>query len=573
MQDFIDPLAELGASVHAKNLYNDYVYFWRWALWKVFEAENTPGIISFITASSYLRGPGFAGMRQVMRQTFDDLWIIDLEGGNLGARKTDNVFAIQTPVAIAIGVRYGDSQPEIPADVHYAKIEGTQQHKLDALTDVTGFASLQWRECSSDWTAPFLPASDNDYWRWPLLTDIFPWQHSGMQFKRSWPIGETIEVLQQRWNALVKSPNRKEAFVETRDRKITKQYPSLDGLSINTKAIIKLNANDSMPAPNRIAFRSFNRHWALLDNRLGDFLKPILYQIHSDHQIYMTGLLTDILGTGPAAVVTAFIPDLHHFCNRGAKDVIPLWRDSAATEPNITHHFLEILSNAYGQAVSAEDVFAYCYAVLCTPHYVTRFWDELTIPGPRVPLTKDDELFQHAAALGRKLIRLHTYGERCVPEGEKPGRMPPGKARCKVGTPTGKDAYPETFSYDLANQELHVGNGVFEQVRQEIWEFSMSGFDVVKSWLAYRMKKRAGKKSSPLDDIRPETWQFDEELLDLLWVLDHTIDLLPDVTVAFEHVLTSPLFSAADFPQPTKAERQGPKTSAQAQPLPLFKRR
>ena len=87
------------------------------------------------------------------------------------------------------------------------------------------------------------------------------------------------------------------------------------------------------------------------------------------------------------------------------------------------------------------------------------------------------------------------------------------------------------------------------------------------------MKKRAGKKSSPLDDIRPETWQFDEELLDLLWVLDHTIDLLPDVTVAFEHVLTSPLFSAADFPQPTKAERQGPKTSAQAQPLPLFKRR
>ena len=36
-------------------------------------------------------------MRQKMREAFDDLWIIDLEGGNLGARKTDNVFDIQTP--------------------------------------------------------------------------------------------------------------------------------------------------------------------------------------------------------------------------------------------------------------------------------------------------------------------------------------------------------------------------------------------------------------------------------------------------------------------------------------------
>ena len=32
---------QAGAGVHLKNLYNDYVYFWRWALWKVF--DNTGG--------------------------------------------------------------------------------------------------------------------------------------------------------------------------------------------------------------------------------------------------------------------------------------------------------------------------------------------------------------------------------------------------------------------------------------------------------------------------------------------------------------------------------------------------
>ena len=34
LRDFLDPLAATGDGVHAKNLYNDYVYFWRWALWK-----------------------------------------------------------------------------------------------------------------------------------------------------------------------------------------------------------------------------------------------------------------------------------------------------------------------------------------------------------------------------------------------------------------------------------------------------------------------------------------------------------------------------------------------------------
>ena len=68
LDDFLKPLERLGLGVHAKNLYNDYVYFWRWALWKVFENKEGPGIVSFITASSYLQGPGFTGMRQVMRE-------------------------------------------------------------------------------------------------------------------------------------------------------------------------------------------------------------------------------------------------------------------------------------------------------------------------------------------------------------------------------------------------------------------------------------------------------------------------------------------------------------------------
>ncbi len=178
----------------------------------MFERQAGPGIVGFITASSYLAGPGFAGMRQLMRRTFDELWIIDLEGDNLGARKTDNVFAIQTPVAIAIGVRYAEPQPDMPATVRYTRIEGSQTAKLERLSQVQRFADLPWKSCPTDWTAPLLPLTGSPYFDWPLVTDLFPWQENGVQFKRSWPIGETVEVLEQRWQALLTAKDRQGGF-------------------------------------------------------------------------------------------------------------------------------------------------------------------------------------------------------------------------------------------------------------------------------------------------------------------------------------------------------------------------
>jgi predicted helicase len=556
-KSFLKPLEALGWGVHAKNLYNDYVYFWRWALWKVFENKGGPGIVSFITAASYLRGPGFAGMRQVMRQTFDDLWIIDLEGDNLGARKTENVFAIQTPVAIAIGVRYGDPHIDLPAAVRYTRLSGTKDEKLHTLKQVTSFQDLNWRVCLPGWTDPFLPTSDQPYWNWPLLIDLFPWQENGVQFKRTWPIGETPEVLRRRWDSLLNEPPEKRGALlrESEARSIMKAFTDpFTGKQLSS--LSKLKLGEPAAEPVRYAYRSFDRQWALLDIRLCDRPRPNLLKAHSNRQVYITSLLTEVLGEGPTAVAAACIPDLHHFRGSfGGAHVIPLWRDAEATEPNVTAGALEALAQAYGQAVTAEDLFAYCYAVLASPDYVRRFWDELTIPGPRLPLTRNAALFARVADLGRRLLWLHTYGERFIPPGHKPGRIPPGKTKCLKGTPANPNEYPETFSYDAAGQQLHVGKGVFGPVPPEVWEFSVSGFQVVQSWLAYRMKKGAGKTSSPLDKIRPASWRFDEELQNLLWVLEHTVDLWPSLAQALHDIVASDLFTAEDFPEPKDEER------------------
>lgn len=559
LDDFIEPLTALGLGLHAKNLYNDYVYFWRWALWKVVET-NKQGIVSFISASSYLRGPGFAAMREYMRKAFDEIWIIDLEGDNLGARKTENVFQIQSPVAVAIGVRYAQSKTNLLAKAHYTRLEGTREEKLAQLNTVEHFANFDWRECLPRNTDPFLPISKSDYWNFPLLTDLFPWQENGVQFKRSWTIGENADLLAKRWQTLLAAPanQRGKLLRETEARKASKSVSNFDNTVLPSLASLK--ADSPPPGLARYAYRSFDRQWALLDPRLADRPRPNLQRAHSNRQLYLTSLLTKVLGEGPSFIVTNLLTDLDYFCGRGAKDVIPLWQNANFATPNLTGGALEVLENAYGKPISAEDFFAYAYAVLFTPHYVKQFWDELSIPGPRLPITKDAALFDTGVALGKKLIWLHTYGERFVPQGQQTGRVPQGLARCITGTPSAPEKYPEKFRYDETTQQLTVGEGIFNNVRLEVWNFTVSGLQVVKSWLGYRMKERSGKKSSPLDAIRPASWIFDNELLDLLWVLDNTIDLLPEVNGNFEQVLQSALFHAEDFPKPTKQEHHSKTT-------------
>ena len=573
-KDFTEPATEAGAGVHLKNLYNDYVYFWRWALWRLFEQQNCGGIVTFITASSYLAGPGFIGVREVMRRTFDELWIIDLGGDNLGARKTPNVFNIQIPVAIAVGVRTAKPSPDQPARVRYAKIEGADRDaKLTQLEAVADFGGLVWRDCSDDWHKSFLPAGKGDYFLWPPVIDLFPYQRSGSKFGRPWPIAETRELLERRWNKLLSETgvSRAKHFKNNQYRKIERQYRHhITGDPLATIESLKPGA----PAPkiSPYAFRSYDRHFAIEDIRFNDRMGEVLWRDQSDTQVYLTTMTTKVLAYGQAVIASPSVPDIDHLCGRGGKDVIPLYRDAAGTEPNVTAGLLDALGEEYGAPPTAEDLAAYVYALLGGQSYTSRFWNELETPGPRVPLTRDGATFAETAKLGRKLIWLHTYADRFRDEG-RGDEIPPGAAKAIKGVSDNPAMYPEIFSYDPAIREIAVGDSRFGPVAPNVWEFEVSGLKVVQSWLGYRMKKRAGRKSSPLDDIRPERWtaRMSDELLELLWVLEATLAMEPELEKALDKVVAGPCFAAAHLPGPTPEERTPPGTTAiDGNPSDLF---
>ena len=562
-ESFLEPARAAGHSIHIKNLYNLYAFFWRWALWKVFEqaGEDGPGIVSFISASSYLAGNAFAGMREHLRRLCDELWIIDLGGENRGPRKSENVFSIQTPVAIAIAFRAADKAPDNPARVHYTRIEGTRSEKLAHLGGITDFTQIDWQDCPSDWQAAFMPAGQNAYFDLPLLTDLMPWQHSGVELKRTWPISPSEDTLRQRWQGLLQSNDRAYAMRATEDRDINKSYKTTVLGQSDTTPIAKLKPDAAVPQIHRYAFRFLDRQFLLGDGRLISRPRPPLWDSFSENQLFLISKLTSVMGQGAAMVACSLVPDRHHM-ESGAKDVLPLYRNAEATEPNITPGLLQLLGRTYGREISPEDFAAYLYGIMAHPAYTERYYEELNTRQVRVPMTRDGGLFEKVRNAGARLLRLHTYGQRYVPPGQMPGHIAQGSARSTVAVPQTEEEYPQAFRHDPLAQTLHVGEGEFAPVSPAVYEFEVSGLKVVQSWLSYRRKDGAGRQSSPLDKIRPATWPtaFTTELLHLLWTVEATIAVYPEQADLLKAVVEGECFAAGDLPAVPPGMRQPPKS-------------
>ena len=218
--------------LHIKNLYNDYVYFWRWALWQGTELPPGPGVVAFITASSYLDGISMGGVRSLLRKVFDELWIVDLGGEGRGALVEENVFDIRTPVAVAIGVRIGqapddertdqttpdectDDTPAEECTVRYLQIAGSRADKLTRLGEL-GLDDVS-EEVAGDGLDGFTPEATAGTTTGPRSSISSPGSAPAASLGRTWPIAENRALLTSRWERVVKAVprSRSELFVET----------------------------------------------------------------------------------------------------------------------------------------------------------------------------------------------------------------------------------------------------------------------------------------------------------------------------------------------------------------------
>jgi hypothetical protein len=557
------PPTDWGVGAHAKHLRNLYVYFWRWATWKVFErnAPNDTGIVCFITVAGFLNGPGFQRMREYLRQKADRIWVIDCTPEGHQPDVPTRIFqGVQQPVCIVLAARSKAKAADKPAVVKYMVLPaGKREEKFAALARLK-LRSKVWQDCPTDWRSPFLPAATGNWASYPALDELFAYNGSGVMPGRTWVIAPDADSLRKRWRRLIGAkPEAKEDLFhphlrggEPGDKHSNKVVKALPGYPDNSKPVAAEKGDCLPPVP--YAYRSFDRQWIIPDSRVINQPNPELWSSRSERQVYLTAPSDRSPTAGPALTFTALIPDLHHYNGRGGR-VFPLWRNGAAPHSNLAPSFLEMLSRHYKRNVSPEDFFAYLAGVAAHPAYTARFQRDLAQPGLRIPLTTDRELFTKAVEQGRKVIWLHTFGERYVdPKAKRPKgppRLPKGQRPTipKEGEiPNDPAAMPDEIVYDEARRRLLVGKGFVEHVPPEVWRYEVSGKRVLTQWFSYRKLNRErpiiGDRRPPstLCDIQSRYWlaEYTIELLNVLNVLAWLVSLEPTQAQILEQICDGP---------------------------------
>lgn len=573
--DWWRPPVEWGVSAHAKHLKNLYVYFWRWATWKVFGTGNhaatgqadtdEEGIVCYITVAGFLNGPGFQKMRDDLRRTASQIWVIDCSPEGHQPEVATRIFqGVQQPVCIVVAAKTLGKSREIPARVRYTALPaGRREEKFRAL-ETLSLEGGGWTDCPDGWRDAFLPEARGAWAAMPPLTSLFVYHGSGVMPGRTWVIAPDRESLARRWDTLLreKDPTRKEVLFhphlrngEPGDKHVGKDLKK--GLPGHEERLSSV-ASDTGPVlkPMRYAFRSFDRQWIIPDARLINQANPALWAGYSSEQVFLTALNAHSPTSGPALTFTDMIPDLHHYKGSFGGRVMPLWRDAAARQANLRPEILTLLADALGREVGPQDVMAYLAALMAHPAFTETFRDDLVQPGLRVPLTADAALFAEAVELGREVIWLHCHGERFHDAGagrpKGPPRLPAAEApRIPAGgaIPGAPEPLPDAMDYDAAARRLIVGKGHVDNVPPEVWSYEVSGKTVLRQWFSYRRRDRSRpiigdrRPPSPLDAIQPDHWPSDYtlDLMNLLHVLGRLVRLEPAQADLLARVLDNPL--------------------------------
>ena len=574
------PPTDWNVSTHVKHLRNLYVYFWRWATWKVFgdgdpsriegRTADRKGIVSFITVAGFLNGPGFQKMRADLRSDADEIWVIDCSPeGHQPAVRTRIFQGVQQPVCIVMALRNTDEGSSGPARVRYRALPvGHRDDKFRALGTI-GLDDSGWTECSSESRASFFPRATGAWADFAPLEDLFTYDGSGVMPGRTWVIAPDRASLERRWEALQAEadPARKDVLFHPHlvdgkpgDKHLNKILrKGLYGHEFRAGTVAK--DKGSLIRPVRYGHRSFDRQWIIPDGRIINRPNPTLWESYSDQQIYLTALRAHAPTTGPAVTFSAAIPDLDYYHGRGGR-IFPLWADRRAQVPNLKTSLLSEMGEALGLTVTAPDLMAYFAASVAHPAYTARFRSDLVQPGLRFPMTAETTLFAEAVDIGREVIWLHCFGERFAdPVAGRPNgapRMPAGERPVisRAGAiPPDPDRFPDRIEYDAAAHRLRIGNGYVDNVPQAVWDYEVSGKQVLIQWFSCRRLDRSRpiigdrRPPSPLEKIQPEGWlaEYTTELMNVLHVLGRLVALEPRQADLLNGICDAPILSGDDL--------------------------
>jgi len=499
-----------------KWLQDDYVKFIRFAEWKIAQAGE--GVIGMITNHSYLNNPTFRGMRQHLMNTFDEIYVLDLHGNSLkkercpDGSKDENVFDIRQGVAIAffikcsVAARLRRSGKSVEEDddhhVFHAERFSLREDKYDWLNE-HNWNSTDWEEIHPHSEFYLFIQRDEQalthYEKFIRITDIFPVNSVGVVTSRDrFVIDFDKETLKRRIRTFLDSSLPDDFVREAFKLKDTHTW----SLTENRKKIQQDTDWDKKIVP--CLYRPFDVRWlfyhhSAIDRGREEVMRHMLAGENlalvmprrveyagSWQHVFVSDAISDHVAVSLKTIDYHFPVYLYSDTDRGKLFV---QHEPSKRRSNLSPTHAKALAEAYGRKPSLEKVFYYLYAILYSNVYRGRYAEFLRTDFPRIPFTKDRELFEKLATFGERLVDLHLLrlDELDPPIAKFEGD---GDRIVQIGK--------NGLRYEAKTQRVFINETqCFEGVPPQPWEYQIGGYQVCRKWL----KDRKGRNLN-LDEIK-----------------------------------------------------------------------
>lgn len=533
-----------------------YVRFYRMAERRIVE-KTGQGVVCFISNYSWLDGLSYTGMRERYLEAFDRIWIDCLNGDKYKTGKVTpdgqpdpSVFStefnregIQVGTAVALMVR--GSQPTGTESVRFRHLWGkTKRADLLASADNDGVALYDEIHPSLDLGLPFFEITvGSSYLAWPTLEELFPSSFPGVKTSRDDLVTDIDrERLKERMELYLDGSVSND---EMRHR-LPAAMDTAGGFDAakTRRTLVKKGFIESQIL--RFCYRPFDYRWIyaepdtkLLDRGRPEYVPHVFPEnlwiearqkqpMDAFDRGYLTRSLADNFGNG----LSNFFPlRLHQ-----PGDLL----NDAQAHPNVSTKAEEYLASI---GESHETLFFHAIAILHSPAYRTENQGALRQDWPRIPLPADAQFLKASAKLGRQIVSLldidcKVKGVNDAPlrselqsiaviqrEGKGPvnpdegdleltagwghagkgGVTMPGKGKSieRPYTPQEAKALGESAAVlGEKTVDVYLNDRVcWRNIPVGLWDYTISGYAVIKKWLSYREKELLGRSLS-VDEAR-----------------------------------------------------------------------
>ncbi len=513
-----------------KGLQDDYVKFIRFAQWRI--DRTGAGILAFITNHGYLDNPTFRGMRQSLMTDFDIIYVLDLHGSTKKRETTpegkadENVFDIMPGVGILVAIKQPDSVAAGSTKVWHNDLWGAREVKYTKL-NTWDISETKWEQIT--------PRSP-DYFFMPQDLDKVT------EYEHGWRIDKAMNV-----NSVGLYTARDHFAVQWSQEEmhdVINDFASLDVEEARRKYDLGKDSQDwkvelaqsdviaTGCTHNRIeslSYRPFDKRFTYYTgNSRGFICRPrseVMQHLLHDDNLALCFMRRSRDQTVGHFLVVRHVVDKTILSSLDNANVAPLYLyttsedtegmlfQSSGTirEPNLAVPFISLLEKKLGLKFVAEgngnltkkfgpeDVLHYAYAVFHSPTYRQRYAEFLKIDFPRLPLTSDVGLFRALVGLGADLVALHLLEEDyAAASWNQQGAGSPLQhpittfVERETGTKMGKFSKRTCYDPDGGRVYLDTSSlkrsSYFKGVLEEVWEFQIGGYQVLRKWLYDRRK-------------------------------------------------------------------------------------